>query len=220
MGSGSGVYDTIASFVYDGNGDRIQQVDYSGDTPVTTTYANDPLGLTQVLLANNGTTQTAQLYGLDLIGQDDGAGLRLLLADGLGSVRQEMAGGAVQTTTTYDPYGKLLAQTGTSGTVYGYTGEQEDAATGLVYLRARYYNPNTNQFMSRDPWNGIMQQPQTLNGYSYVLNNSVNFTDPSGLVCIFGFGNCDEEPEYLTIPWRLAPNNFCLPGNLGCWGDS
>ncbi|MEZ4645420.1 MAG: RHS repeat-associated core domain-containing protein [Chloroflexota bacterium] len=42
---------------------------------------------------------------------------------------------------TYDPYGRLLAQTGSSGTTYGFTGEQEDAATGLMYLRARYYNP-------------------------------------------------------------------------------
>ncbi|MCA9993977.1 MAG: hypothetical protein KDE29_23515, partial [Anaerolineales bacterium] len=60
---------------------------------------------------------------------------RVLLADGLGSARVEMVGGVVETTTTYEPYGKLLAQTGSSGTTYGFTGEQEDAATGLVYLR-------------------------------------------------------------------------------------
>ncbi|MBE2197139.1 MAG: RHS repeat-associated core domain-containing protein, partial [Anaerolinea sp.] len=74
--------------------------------------------------------------------------------DGLGSVRQEMAGGDLQTTTTYEPYGKLLVQTGTSGTTYGFTGEQEDAATGLVYLRARYYNPSLKVFISRDPFSG------------------------------------------------------------------
>ena len=104
-----------------------------------------------------------------LIGQDDGTGMRLLLADGLGSVRQEMVGGAVAATTTYDPYGKLLAQSGTSGTVYGYTGEQEDAATGLVYLRARYYNPNTNHFLTRDPWRGNMRYPKTLTAYPYMF---------------------------------------------------
>lgn len=41
---------------------------------------------------------------------------------------------------TYSPYGEVLAQTGTSGTVYGFIGEQEDGATRLLYLRARYYN--------------------------------------------------------------------------------
>jgi hypothetical protein len=57
----------------------------------------------------------------------------------LGSVRVEMVGGAIDSATTYEPYGKLLARSGASGTVYGYTDEQHDAATGLVYLRARYY---------------------------------------------------------------------------------
>ena len=43
-------------------------------------------------------------------------------------------------TATYSPYGEVLEQVGTSGTVYGFTAEQEDGATGLLYLRARYYD--------------------------------------------------------------------------------
>ncbi len=99
---------------------RQSRVDYSNTQPITTTYANDNLGLSQVLIADNGTTQTANLYGLDLLLQDDGAQTRtLLLTDGLGSARQEMAGSRLETTTTtYEPYGNLLAQTGTSGTTY------------------------------------------------------------------------------------------------------
>ena len=91
-----------------------------------------------------------------------------------------MVGGAVDSVTTYEPYGKLLARSGSSGTVYGYTGEQHDAATGLVYLRARYYNPNLKVFMSRDPFPGWPTLPASQHGYSYVHNNPVNLTDPSG----------------------------------------
>lgn len=82
-----------AAFVYDGNANRVQQIDYSGGQPVTITYTNDILGMTQVLLADDGTTTTANLFGLDLISQDDGTQTHFLLTDGLGSVRQELAGG-------------------------------------------------------------------------------------------------------------------------------
>lgn len=60
---------TQATFGYDGAGNRLQQVDYTGGTPATTTYANDIQGLAQVLIADDGTTQTANLFGFDLIHQ-------------------------------------------------------------------------------------------------------------------------------------------------------
>jgi RHS repeat-associated protein len=91
-----------------------------------------------------------------------------------------MVGTTIKTATTYEPYGKLLAQTGSSGTTYGFTGEQYDAATGLVYLRARYYNPSLKLFMSRDPFPGIPTMPASQHGYSYSHNNPVNLTDPTG----------------------------------------
>ncbi len=173
----------IAEFVYDGTGNRLQQVDYTGSQPITTTYTNDIVGLSQVLVASDGTTTTHNLFGLDLIHQDDGTTTRTLLADGLGSVRTEMVAGAIETVTTYEPYGNLLAQTGTSGTTYGFTGEQRDAATGLLYLRARYYNPGLRIFNKRDPWKGNMRSPGTLHGFVYVFNNPVRYNDPNGLQC-------------------------------------
>jgi RHS repeat-associated protein len=91
-----------------------------------------------------------------------------------------MVNGAVETTTTYEPYGKVLAQTGSSGTTYGYTGEQYDALTSLVYLRARYYNPSLKLFMSRDPFPGWMSLPASQHDYTYVHNDPVNKTDPTG----------------------------------------
>ena len=197
IGVGGGVYDPVADYVYDGDGNRVGQVDHSGGGPVTTSYSNDNLGLTQVLMvASNSITTTHNLFGLDLLGQQTNGQTnpRTFLADGLGSVRTEMAGSAVETVTTYEPYGNLLAQTAATssspGTTYGFTGEQHDAATGLLYLRARYYNPDLNQFQSRDPFVGYAKLPATLNGYSYANNNPINFTDSSGLCAEFGDDGC------------------------------
>ena len=189
----------VASFAYDGMNNRLRQVDFTGASVITTTYANDILGLTQVLIADDGTSQVVNLFGLDLIQQDDGNGALALLADGLGSVRLEMKGGAVEATTTYSPYGKELVQEGDRGTVYGFTGEQEDGATGLLYLRARYYSSSLKTFMSRDPWEGTGWRPGTMNGFSYVLDAPVNRVDPLGL--------CEYDPydPYLDYDcWLLA----------------
>jgi RHS repeat-associated protein len=91
-----------------------------------------------------------------------------------------MVDSAVETVTTYSPYGKLLAQAGASGTTYGYTGEQHDGATGLVYLRARYYDADLKVFLTRDPFPGAPTIPASQHPYTYVHNNPVNLTDPSG----------------------------------------
>ncbi len=183
--------------------------------------------MTQVLAANNGITTTHNLYGRDLISQQTGNGepMRLLLPDGLGSVRQEMAGSTLQTTTTTDPYGNMLAQTGPSGTIYGFTGEQEDSATGLLYLRARYYNPSLNQFQPRDSFSGYTELPTSQNGYNYVHGNPINFVDPSGncifgidtIVCVLAAAGVAYGTGYTAynhyFPQGTQPQNF----NLGWW---
>jgi len=147
---------------------------------ITVTYTNDNMGLSRVLIADDGTTETYNLFGLDLIQQDDGTETRVLLGDALGSARQELVGTTIERVTTYDPYGGRLASQGTSGTTYGFTGEQEDGTTGLVYLRARYYNPDLHLFLSKDPWSGTPLYPQTMHGWTYVENNPVNRVDPTG----------------------------------------
>jgi RHS repeat-associated protein len=169
-----------ADFDYDGMNNRLRQVDYTGATTTIITYTNDILGLSQVLVADDGTERVVNLFGHDLVHQDDGMETRTLLADGLGSVRLEMTDDEIETTTTYSPYGDTLAQNGTSGTEYGFTGEQRDNSTGLLYLRARYYNFGLRTFMGRDPWSGQPRLPQTMNGWSYANNNPVNLVDPNG----------------------------------------
>ncbi|MBN1119583.1 MAG: hypothetical protein JXJ17_00770 [Anaerolineae bacterium] len=76
-------------------------------------------------------------------------------------------------TQTYDPYGTVYASVGTGASSYGYTGEQVDA-NGLVYLRARYYQPGMGRFLSVDP------SRQEMNPYLYSAGNPVMFIDPTG----------------------------------------
>lgn len=56
------------------------------------------------------------------------------------------------------------------------SGQYTDTETGLQYLRARYYDPNTGQFITRDPIEAQTREP-----YSYVSGNPLNMVDPFGL---------------------------------------
>jgi RHS repeat-associated protein len=111
-----------------------------------------------------------------LVAQSDGTDTEYFAYDGLGSVRQVAdSSGAVLLAQTYDPYGNLYASAGVDSTAFGYAGEQEDA-NGLVFLRARYYNPAMGRFFQLDP------SRQERNPYQYTLGNPVNLSDPSGLI--------------------------------------
>jgi RHS repeat-associated protein len=62
-----------------------------------------------------------------------------------------------------------------------YTGEQRDSESGLVYLRARLYDPQVGRFLQADPLRKSGPGVSGWNRYSYVGNNPVTFSDPSGL---------------------------------------
>jgi RHS repeat-associated protein len=61
-----------------------------------------------------------------------------------------------------------------------YRGEQYDPDLGLYYLRARYYNPGTGRFMTRDPEAGNRFDPASLHKYLYAGGDPVNEIDPTG----------------------------------------
>ena len=102
--------------------------------------------------------------------------------DGLNSIRG-VVDSAVNPLESrqYDPYGVLIETSGTNQTPFGFTGEITDS-NGLVYLRARYFNPNLGVFPNPDPFEGSPHQPMSLNRYSYVENNTVNRVDPTGMM--------------------------------------
>ena len=64
---------------------------------------------------------------------------------------------------------------------YLYTGKELDRTSGLYYYGARYYDPSIGRFTSVDPVLGDLENPQTLNKYSYVTNNPMKYVDPTGM---------------------------------------
>ena len=79
----------------------------------------------------------------------------------------------------YQPYGEVLYSAGDAISSYGFTGEMTDVS-GLVYLRSRYYAPETGRFTTRDTWSGDYIRPLSLNRWGYVEGNPVNYVDPMG----------------------------------------
>ncbi len=115
----------------------------------------------------------------------------------------------VKNSYRYYAFGGILSSTEDVANVYRFTGEEHDADPGLVYLRARYYDPEIGRFISRDP---LLEQVALAGGgagcsscggggggsshfssqkahpYLYVEDNPVNYTDPSGRM-VGDYGN-------------------------------
>jgi RHS repeat-associated protein len=87
--------------------------------------------------------------------------------------------GSLGSTKSYDPFGKVIASTGTPS-YFGYQGDYTDPTTGDVNMGARWYNPSTATFRSRDTYMGTLQTPFSLNRYTYGLNNPLRYSDPTG----------------------------------------
>jgi RHS repeat-associated protein len=86
------------------------------------------------------------------------------------------ATGAVTATFSYTPFGALNGKTGAADTALRWNGQYQDADTGLYYLRARYYDPSTAQFLTRDPLAELTRM-----AYGYAADNPLNLADPLGL---------------------------------------
>ncbi len=93
--------------------------------------------------------------------------------------------GTVTGKCTYSPYGTPTCE-GASTTPLGWDGQYTSSDTGLVYMRARVYDPATAQFLSRDPLAAVSGEP-----YSYAGDNPLNNSDPTGLL----FGISLPSPE-------------------------
>jgi len=167
--------DTLG-FCYDGDGNRLAR---TVNGTLTTHTLDVGLSLPEVLMEHGDDGATWYLHLPNGVATHDGTAWTYSAADGLGSVRQQLDGsGQVVGVESYRPFGSPLE--GDGGAPYGYTGEWWEDVAGLLYLRARYYEPNTGRFLSLDPWPGTIWQPGTLNKYNYVGGNPIGSVDPSG----------------------------------------
>jgi RHS repeat-associated protein len=177
---------TVVTMVYDAFGNRVAKTVNGVTTKYLVEDDVNPTGLPQVLEeVQNGVAVRTYTYGLQRISQyqffDNQWTASFYVYDGAGSVRQlTNSNGTPTDEYEYDAYGNSLTKQGTTPNNYLYRGEQFDPDLGLYYLRARYYNPGTGRFLSRDPKDGKIKIPATLHKYLYVSGNPVNWIDPRG----------------------------------------
>ena len=160
-----------ARFAYDPLGRRVERLAEG----VTTTWTYDGVDVLREMSAT--TTKYIHGPGIDEpLAMEDGAGmLTLLHADALGSVMSTSdSSGAVTAARRYDAWGVFEAGIADG---HGFTGREWDAAVGLYYFRARYYDPSRSRFISEDP----IGFRGGNNFYTYVGGNPLTRTDPSGL---------------------------------------
>ncbi len=162
----------ITTFAHDASGQRVLKSSPSG----TTRYFGSllelgPKGLTKHYYA-----------GPLLVAKRDATGAYWFHQDHLGSVRA-ISNQAGQKVAGYDysAFGATLASSGTLTNSRGYGGHEVDE-TGLVYMSARYYDPQLGRFISPDALVPSSDNPQALNRYAYVYNNPISNTDPTGHV--------------------------------------
>jgi RHS repeat-associated protein len=192
--------------VYDGDGNRVAK---SVNGVVTYYLVDDlnPTGYSQVVeeLSGSGSVERVYTYGVQRISENQVISSTwtpsFYAYDGLGSVRQlTNSAGAVTDTYDYDAYGNEINSTGSTPNSYLYRGEYFDSDLGLYYLRARYCNPLTGRFMSRDPKNGNSYDPKSLHKYLYANGDPINFADPTGRDSILETGSLDEIIGTTPVP--------------------
>jgi RHS repeat-associated protein len=156
----------------------------------------------------NGNAMADYTYGIGLISQQRNNVTSFYHADGLGSTRYlTNSSGSVTDSYLYDAYGNTLSSSGTTVNNYLYTGEQFDPNLREYYLRARYYNPSQGRFTGRDPFDGMLSEPLSLNKYAYVHGNPINNIDPTGMFT----GNIGELLATLEVQGTLLAQNVATP---------
>ena len=214
--------DQIAEFTYDGEGNRIEK---NIDSQITKFIVDSNHPLPNVIAETNeeGAIQSYYIHGLGLISKTsaDASQINYYHYDPIGStVALSNTSGDITDQYLYDAFGNINRRTGNTPNPFQYVGQLgiQNDETGLFYMRARYYNPESGKFISRDPI-GLVGG---LNGYLYGNQNPISQIDPSGLT---GYNYCPANSTGgLTGEEALGITEGSLWGfeqlaTLGSWKD-
>ena len=117
---------------------------------------------------------------------DSGDGRAYYLFDALGSVTDmTTAAGIVLGRYQWDAWGNKRSSIETDANPFGFTGHEHDDETGLVYAKARFYDPELGLFLSEDPVMGGVGEPPSLHRYLYAFQNPTVYVDPDGRRPVF-----------------------------------
>ncbi len=191
------------SYTYDAENARITKIEEGQTTHYSIDKEN---GLPRVLKERQGAKTTWYVYGNGLIGQEtisndigtniinrqiQSANPKQSIGKAYRSYHYDQQGntilltdeqGEVKVRYSYDPYGQVLAHQG-EDTVYQYSGKYgiQTDKTKLLYMRARYYDPNSKRFLGQDILMGNLSDIRSLNRYAYVEGNPMKYIDPTGM---------------------------------------
>ena len=179
-----------ATFTYNGLGDLRTR---TADGATTHYYHNYALGLWPIVAERQGSSGSWLRYYvytpggrlLYMIDPQDSNRVYFYHFDDIGSTLfLTNAGGAVTDSYAYTPYGQLLDHNGSNPQPFTFVGElgvrQEGPSGTFYHMRARYYDAETAQFISRDPVWPMIADIESLNPYQYAGENPVSFVDPEG----------------------------------------
>ncbi|MEI8121841.1 MAG: RHS repeat-associated core domain-containing protein [bacterium] len=205
------------SYGYDPSANRVA---ITNGASVTRLIVNPNAALSQVLIRTKAGVTNFYVYGVGLlyeVTESAGAtntltyhydyrGSTMALTDGSGNVTDR---------AEYSAYGSLTYRSGTSDTPFlfnGRYGVQTDA-NGLLYMRARYYNPYLCRFLNPDPagFSGGM------NLYAYADGNPVSLLDPYGLWA--GVDDAIAVGAGATIGLAAQGISDLIRGNASSWQD-
>jgi len=221
---------STTAYKYGADGLRRQKTTNS----VTTDYAYDSSMLVREGHASGGSltasTVTAPYFqGVqgpcyrrdDTQTESDGQGhtfgkTRWYVYDGLGSVVGELDPlGDLTSSPKYDVYGATRSNGGVASSKQGFVGSLGHVSddTGLIYMRARYYDPSVGRFASEDP------SANGSNWFAYCDNNPVNAVDPTGKYSMYGTGAAIAWFLFLTYKFISGENTSDFNNDMKyAWG--
>jgi RHS repeat-associated protein len=162
----------VTEHSYDADGQRVKK---SG--PQGTSHYYSPL----LERDPNGSLVSFYYAGGLRIARRNASGVAFYHQDHLRTTRlMTDARGTVVNRYDYGPYGSKVLEIEAVTNEHGFAGERGDDETGLVYLNARYYDPDVGRFVSADTIVPDQLNPQALNRYAYAYNNPLSYVDPSG----------------------------------------
>ncbi|MCZ4338955.1 RHS repeat-associated core domain-containing protein [Shewanella colwelliana] len=182
---------TTSTFSYDANGNRYKQVKKTGSVTTTTYYVGSferevtlSSTIDKTYIGDHTIKMKAHIGSLG-----NQSPFQHVLRDRLGSVDTLVDGktAAVLQHRGYDVFGRprdiaagnnLLASW--QGVTKGYTDHEHLNEQQLIHMNGRIYDFNVGRFLSVDPFLQFPENSQSANPYSYILNNPMSGTDPTG----------------------------------------
>jgi RHS repeat-associated protein len=178
------------TYLYDGDGKRVEKA--SGSPLVANKlywYGTQDSPILETDAAGNELYRYFSFAGLLVAREEGNDWVDHYGLDALGNVRWLYSNRGAWDIIDYYPFGgeRLSSSTSAGSNTRLFTGKERDPESGLDNFGARYDSSSMGRFMSPDPDNlsGILHMdddPQSWNGYSYVRNNPLNLTDPTGTV--------------------------------------